>query len=81
MGHIKGEIMVIDNSGYVDGPFKTVLEARKRIKKNAKLDYFQYKGNCCIVKILGNYDNYCSGDTRYQTKQGLPLSELVSHKY
>jgi hypothetical protein len=80
MGHTKGEIMVIDNSGFVDGPFDTVLETRRCIKKNIK-ERFQYKGNCCIVKILGNYDNYCIGDTRYQTKQGLPLSELVSHKY
>jgi len=76
MGKCKGEYWVVDNAGFTDGPFETKAEAVKRIKENSN-NYdinFSYAGNCCVVLIVGTYDNYLVGDTKYVTKRGLPKS-------
>lgn len=51
-------IFVIDNSGVTDGPFASTDEAKEEIRKNV-VDYkFQYKGNCRIVEVLEQCDNW-----------------------
>ena len=77
MGKCKGEYWVVDNAGFTDGPFETKAEAVKRIRDNSNdVDdsFFGYSGNCCVVLIVGTYDNYLIGDKKYVTKRGLPKS-------
>lgn len=70
-----GEYAIVDNAGYVETGIKNLPKAVTAVKNLRKDKNYEHKGNVAIVKVVGTYDSFLTGNDEYLGADGKPKAD------
>lgn len=68
----KGDFAIVDNSGFVCTGLKNEGKALKTIKDLQKDKSYIPQGRLTVVRVVGSFDNFITGNSEYLGADGLP---------